>query len=220
MQILIVAATSFEMYETQQFVSENLNELAEKGYFFDFLVTGVGMVHTTYALSQYFHNHSVDVAIQIGVAGSFRMRTPIGSVVKVVSEAFGDMGAEDGAERLDLFEMNLWEPHEAPFENKLLFAPESFPLPIGKELQAVHGITVNMVSGVAASIALRKKKFAADIESMEGAAFHFVCLQQGIPFQQIRAISNYVEPRDTSNWKMKNAITALNAYLIQSLDAL
>ena len=49
---------------------------------------------------------------------------------------------------------------------------------------------------------------------MEGAALHYVCLQMAQPFLQLRAISNYVMPRDRAAWKIGDAVTALNAQLI------
>jgi futalosine hydrolase len=49
---------------------------------------------------------------------------------------------------------------------------------------------------------------------MEGAAFMQICLTEKIPFAELRAISNYVEPRNRENWKMKEAIENLNTVLI------
>lgn len=215
MKILIVSATPFECFDFREMVSSEAAALAERGLYIDFLIGGVGMLHTSVRLMDYLQSTEVDVAIQMGVAGSFREELPPLALVQVVSEAFGDMGAEEERGNLDLFEMNLWEVNEPPFENKLLFAPELFPLPQFRGLPEAHGITVNMTSGRADTIAVRRKKFAADIESMEGAAFHFICRQKNIPFRQIRCISNRVTPRDTSAWKMKQAIEKLNQYFIE-----
>jgi futalosine hydrolase len=52
---------------------------------------------------------------------------------------------------------------------------------------------------------------------MEGAALHYVCLQMNRPFLQIRAISNYVTPRNRAAWKIGEAVMALNAQLIDWL---
>lgn len=215
MKILILAATPFECYDFREMVASEATALAERGLYIDFLIGGVGMVHTSIRLMEYLHNTEVDVAIQMGVAGSFREKFPPLSIVQVASEAFGDMGAEDRDGYLDLFEMNLWEPNEPPFENKLLFAPELFPLPHFTALPEAHGITVNTVSGKKETIVLRRKKYAADVESMEGAAFHFICSKYQLPFRQIRCISNYVTPRDTSTWKLKESIRQLNEYFIE-----
>jgi futalosine hydrolase len=45
---------------------------------------------------------------------------------------------------------------------------------------------------------------------MEGAALHFVCLKNQIPFIQFRAISNRVEIRNRNSWKVQEALAALN----------
>ena len=55
---------------------------------------------------------------------------------------------------------------------------------------------------------------------MEGAALHFVCLQQKISFIQIRSVSNYVGERNKSSWKMEEAINQLNKTLITFLQQL
>ena len=57
------------------------------------------------------------------------------------------------------------------------------------------------------------EKFGADIESMEGAAFHYVCLQEKIKFLQLRSISNIAGERDKTKWTMKEAIVNLNIEL-------
>ncbi len=53
------------------------------------------------------------------------------------------------------------------------------------------------------------EKFGAEVESMEGAAFHYVCLQQKINFLQLRSISNRVGERDKSKWKLKRQLKTL-----------
>jgi futalosine hydrolase len=35
---------------------------------------------------------------------------------------------------------------------------------------------------------------------MEGAALHYTCLMEKIPFMQLRSISNYIAERDKSKW--------------------
>ena len=40
---------------------------------------------------------------------------------------------------------------------------------------------------------------------MEGAAFMYACLVQGLPFAQVRAVSNVVERRNRGAWKMAEA---------------
>ena len=85
-------------------------------------------------------------------------------------------------------------------------------------LPAVKAITVNKLS----DSELQKQQyiiaFDADIESMEGAALHYVCLQENIPFLQIRSVSNYIGERDKTKWKLKEAIENLNSELISLIN--
>ena len=77
----------------------------------------------------------------------------------------------------------------------------------------VNGITVNTVHGNEASIRKIEKLLSPTVESMEGAAFFTACLDVGMPFAEIRAISNYVEKRDAGEWEVEKSLSALNEYV-------
>ena len=113
--------------------------------------------------------------------------------------------------------MQLMNANEFPFSNSML--KNEYVTHLNTSLKKVSGLTVNLSSGNASTIQLRKEKYNADIETMEGAALHYVCLQKEIPFIQFRAISNLVEPRNKDNWKMKEAVEsyteAITAFIHQ-----
>jgi len=88
------------------------------------------------------------------------------------------------------------------------------------QLPPVRAITVNEITTRAERIKQLMEKYTPAAESMEGAAFHYVCLQEGIPFIQLRAISNFIGERDKSQWKMEEAIGNLNQQLIRFLNKL
>jgi futalosine hydrolase len=67
---------------------------------------------------------------------------------------------------------------------------------------------------------MMKEKLSPHVESMEGAAFHYVCLHQKINFLQLRSISNYVGERDKSKWELKKSIENLNSELIKIIEKL
>ena len=50
---------------------------------------------------------------------------------------------------------------------------------------------------------------------MEGAALHYVCLMEKIPFIQLRSISNYIGERNKKKWNMQESINNLNEHLIR-----
>ena len=87
-------------------------------------------------------------------------------------------------------------------------------------MPSAKGITVNKVTDDQVQNQLRKEKFSADIETMEGAAFHYVCLQQKNNFLQLRSISNNVGERDKQQWKTEEAIQNLNTALSKIVKTL
>ena len=79
---------------------------------------------------------------------------------------------------------------------------------------------MNQITSSKEMIAFYENKFNPVTESMEGAALHYVCRSMGVPFMQVRAISNYIGERDKSKWKMKEAVDNLNDTLLKYVDKL
>jgi futalosine hydrolase len=77
----------------------------------------------------------------------------------------------------------------------------------------VKAITVSTVTDDANTILRVQQKWTADIETMEGAALHYVCQHQQTSYLQLRSISNVVGVRDKSQWHLKEAIENLNTAL-------
>lgn len=213
MNILIVAATGFEIAPLRQqleqhFVKENDYHFRLKDKNVYLLITGIGMTATAFAMGRILTKENFfDAVFNVGIAGAYNRNLTIGEVVQVASERFGDLGVEEASGTFtDLFELELQEANEPPFSaGKMLNPLLDFDL-----LPSVEGVTVNKVSGTADTIAAMQQKYAADIETMEGAAFFYACLQANIRFFEIRAISNYVEPRNRENWNLPLAIENLN----------
>jgi futalosine hydrolase len=87
-------------------------------------------------------------------------------------------------------------------------------------LEQVRAITVNEITTETKRIEWYKKNLSPAVESMEGAALHYVCLRENIPFLQIRSISNEIGERDKKKWGLSEAITTLNEKLILLLNEL
>jgi futalosine hydrolase len=84
----------------------------------------------------------------------------------------------------------------------------------------VDGVTVNEISTDSTRIDYYRNQLNASVESMEGAAVHYVALQESIPFLQMRSLSNFVGERDKSKWVMDIAIANLNIELERTLTKL
>jgi len=205
MNILIIAATEMEI--------KPLMSAHEKA---DYLITGVGSSATVYHLLKKVTAKKYDIVFQIGVAGSFNESLQLGEVVLVNADCFADLGAFENNQFLSLFEMNLNNRDAFPLKNGWL--KNEFEKIEG--LKYVKGITVNSLTDESNKVSLFKEKYQAEIESMEGAALHFVCLQENIPFLQIRGISNFVGERDKSKWQLQSAIENSNNAALQILKSM
>ncbi len=214
LKLLVVAATRAEA----GFLPESIKK-AEAGILFplpgdrelqiDLLITGPGITSTTYHLTRILAGNRYDLALNIGLCGSLDPAiTPV-HVVNIIADQFGDFGAEDGKDRLDVFEMGLVKKNDPPFKNGKLFADYREKLNTLKALPSVEAITVQRVHGSDAECRKAFEKFGPVMESMEGAAFFYVCRMEKVPCLQIRAVSNRVERRNRSSWKVEEALQAL-----------
>lgn len=202
MKLVLVAATENEINITKEWLKATLPAV-------NVLVTGIGSTAAAYSLTRYILQNQPTLIIQAGIAGSFRTDLNLGTVAFVKEEVFADLGALENEELIDIFDLGLAADNDPPFHNRWLVNPE---LDRWQRfgLSFIKSATVNRVSSDMTEVERIKNKYDPDIESMEGAALHYVCLQQNIPFIQLRAISNYCGERNKKNWKMKEAIINLN----------
>lgn len=194
-RILLVAATEAEMPAAKLSIA-------------DTLILGVGMVSASFQLTKALSNSPYDLVVNIGIAGSFSSQYEIGSVLQVVSDRLVELGVEDRGLFIPADELGL-----VPVEN-LYFKTD---VRVGS-LPTADGITVNRVHGTFEAIEEVRSQFSPDVESMEGAAVAFVCQQFGVPWVQLRAISNKVEPRNRAAWNIPMALKNLHDSLPEVLN--
>ncbi len=207
MQILLLAATEQE-----------ISPFTNAGTGMDVLISGVGLPSAMYHLQKRMQQIDYDLIIQAGIAGSFNRRLVPGQTLWVKQDAFGDLGTEEKEIFSPVFDSGLADKNEFPFTNGWLLNESEVTKKI--EFNAAKAVTVNKVTDSRLQEQQIISHFDPDIESMEGAALHYVCLQENIPFLQLRTISNYVGERDKSKWKMKEAIMNLNTELIKLINEL
>jgi futalosine hydrolase len=209
MRILVVAATEAEILPLVSALRRTSDRgprttsYTHAGHDIVVLTTDVGMVATAAWCSSVMTNEAFDLALNFGVCGSFDRALAPGCVVHVVSDRLAELGAEDGDAFLSIDELQL--PGDVEFVNAN--PPRIDAL---RRLPAVSAITVNTVHGSERSIAAVTARCAPQVESMEGAAFMFACQMHGLPFAQVRAVSNAVERRNRGAWKLVDAVTTLN----------
>jgi futalosine hydrolase len=219
-KILIVSATELEAKALLKKCSKksmlNLNFFESEN--FDLLISGVGMLKTAISLNMLLAERKYSFLINMGIAGAFSKNHSLTEVVNIESESIADFGLEKSGELIDVFEMNLEKPDEFPFSNKVLKNYSLINNRIVEALPKCSGLSVNLLTDSKEKIEIRKAKYGADVESMEGAAFFYSCLMQKIPFVSIKSISNYVGETDKNNWKINKAVENINNTIIQILN--
>jgi futalosine hydrolase len=218
MRVIITAATHGEWMPSFQkinpkYVSNN------KKFSVGFHESGIGMLASSVSLMKMFVQETPTLIIQVGIAGCFDKKIPLGKVFAVKDDFAGDMGVMENKVWKDLFDMKLDKPNDPPYEKK------SLPNPWLTQYNLLHlptkkSVTVNTITTEKNKIELFNGRYKAVLESMEGASLHYIGRDLTIPFMQIRAVSNYVGERDKSKWKMQEAIYNLNETLLAYLDAL
>lgn len=194
MKILLLSATQLEI---QPFLQTSPK--------IDVLIGGVGVPATVYHLTKQLNHHHYDLVIQAGIAGTFNEDLAMCEVVTVQKDCFADLGAVEQNSFQSVQDIGFsnepeWMLNTNPLLNKLPF----------KQIKAA---TVNTVTNNKNIIQTFQQKWNADIESMEGAALHYVCYHQQVNYLQLRSISNVVGVRDKTKWEIKKAIENLNKAL-------
>jgi futalosine hydrolase len=229
MKVLLVSATEFEVRPFLERVGSDGGSLpdgvpravvsrGQGNASLDCLVTGVGQlqcgVHLTHCLIHKEAMHQqYSLVLQAGLGGSFTDRFPKRCVVRVISEALGDLGAEDNGGFLDLFQMGFLKLDSPPFSGVSLDCPWFDAGPVLGNLPTAKSITVNRVLGEQRSIDWVCERYNPDVVNMEGAAAFYACSTVKVPCVSLRAISDMVGPRNKAAWDVSGAVTALNEVL-------
>ncbi|WP_433355910.1 futalosine hydrolase [Micromonospora saelicesensis] len=151
--------------------------------------------------------------VSAGVAGGFTGRIEVGDTVLGTASIAADLGAEspDGFIPVDELGMPpalLGAGSRVPADPGLLAALRA-ALPTAT---AGPVLTVSTVTGTTASTdELRRRHPEAVAEAMEGYGAAVAAAQAGVPFAELRTISNPIGPRDRDAWRLREALAALTA---------
>lgn len=183
----------------------------------DVLISGVGQLQTAVHLTSRLHASRYDLVIQAGLAGSFSAEYPKCSVVTVSDEVLADCGAEADSGYLDIVDMGLLPAEQPPFSAGVLKNPHD-DLLRSVDLPCVRSATVNRTLSDPRSIGWIQGRYAPAVVNMEGAALFHSCMTLGVPFLELRAVSDFVGPRDKTAWDIPGAVQALNQHVLRLLE--
>ncbi len=211
MQFLLCAATELEVEATKNFIEQHVS-LKKK---VDVLVTGVGLTAATYSLTKAIAINKPQFVLQAGICGSLDAFLKPLDLVVIEKEMIGDLGVMEKGRFTSLFDLEFMKKNEEPWEKGQL--SNNLSLLRKTNLNIVDAVTVNEITTNKERISFYRDVLKANIETMEGAALHYVCLMEKIPFLQLRAVSNYVGEREKNKWTVRESIALLNMELQRML---
>jgi futalosine hydrolase len=168
----------------------------------DVVSSGIGAVRAAVATSSALRN-GYDLVISAGVAGGFPA-AEIAGVVVASAVVHADLGAETADGFASMADLG-WGPIRFDLEDALTAE-------IAHRTHATVGsiLTVSTVTGSQARAdQLRTAHPDAVAEAMEGVGVYQAAVQVGVPFAEVRTVSNLVGPRDREAWRINDALAAL-----------
>ena len=216
MQVIITAATNLELDGCAKKASQLFKKSKLK---ISFHATGIGMLASGVKLTQLATSYQPDLIIQMGIAGSYIKTEPLGKIWVVTSETIADLGVREKGIFIDLFDSQLIKENEAPFKKRKLIN-QAVKLFNVLKTDTAAAVTINEITTSPKRIKEIIEAHNPVLESMEGAALHYVGSLTKTPFMQIRAVSNYVGERNKAKWKLKESIDQLEVYVLTYLATL
>jgi futalosine hydrolase len=185
------------------------------------------------------------LVLQVGIAGALpavppRPSASVGDIVLATRETYSDTGSSSSDGWLSAANLGLPIARVGrtelggsfPLDTSLVQAAAEiigavgWPVRVAPEPPAVlFGplVTSSQVTGLSSEAEEVARRSGALAESMEGAAAAHICALYGVPFLEIRGISNLVTERDRNSWQVERA-TAVAARaalaVIAALDQL
>ncbi|WP_413376459.1 futalosine hydrolase [Alkalihalobacillus sp. 1P02AB] len=177
--------------------------------FIDVEVMGVGPTLAAATTTKILMQHTYDLVLNLGIAGGFKGRAPVGSIVVSTQMVAADLGSESPDGFLPVEQLNLGVSiieAEQTVSRKLLEALTK------KGVSSFNGqiLTLSTVTGTNKTTEQLMERFPeAKAEAMEGFGVATAARLFEIPVIEVRTISNEVGPRNREAWKLKEALSLL-----------
>lgn len=220
--LIVATATSNEMKAALGFADAPVVEQGEAvefeygGYQLLLTVTGVGMVNAAMAAGRQLGRPGVTGVLNLGIAGAYLLNEfPLGSSAYAWRETWPEYGLlqENGSVDPKAIGFAQGQVGGKAVWDRINLTPvndaETMNLSLPEGCARASSVSVNSVTGSPLRAGWLKMACSADIENMEGFALAFATMQKGLPFLEVRTISNMVGSREAEDWDLKAALGAL-----------
>ena len=185
------------------------------------LTTGVGPANAAHTLTREAEREPPRIVAQFGIGGAYvPSGLAVGDVAVASEEIYGDLGAEAPDRWLSMEEIGFpTVSGPAPLYNR-------FPLDLERAERVASACGGSVGAFLTASTCTGTERRAAELyarfepvcENMEGAAAAHVCALYRLPFVELRGISNLIENRDRSRWRVQEAVLAAGRAVVDAVS--
>jgi futalosine hydrolase len=192
---------------------------------------GMGKVNAAHATAIMIGKSQPDALIIFGIGGAYPSSgARVGDIAVAKEEIAGDEGVliHEGFRSTEYIGIPLLKTASLKIYNTY---PSSEPL-LGQALEALTGhysygsvhagpfVTVSTCTGTRERALALETRYHAICENMEGAAAAHVAMSHGVPWLEVRGISNIVEDRESAKWDIPRAASAAQSAIRKILETL
>lgn len=208
---LLLVPTQFELdYLTEVFCKSitNANYRIE--------LCGFGPIVSGILATRLIAQYQPKKVLLTGLAGCLDPRLKTGTAVEFDEVVCYGIGAGSGTSFITAQEMgwSQWYSDSNKFEIK-----DSITLESDQFIPLAQLLTCCAASGNEQDVQMKKERFPnAVAEDMEGFAVAAACRLASVPLRIIRAISNQAGDRNKSNWRVCEAMAAVELEVLRNLN--
>lgn len=188
---------------------------------------GMGKVNAAHASTLLLRSGTVEALIIFGIGGAYPASgAKIGDLAIAKEEIAGDEGvltaegfkdtAYIGIPLVKTSSTRLFNTYPAP-EYLVEKSLESIERTSDRRVHAGSFVTLSSCTGTSARSHELEQRYHGLCENMEGAAAAQVALYHGVPWLEVRGISNLVEDRDLGRWDIAGAAEAAQKAVLDIL---
>jgi len=193
-----------------------------------FGISGMGKTNAAHAVTLLIERFSPSCIVNFGIGGAYpSSELEVGDIAVASKEVYADEGVllKDGLHSLEMTGIPLLKTRGRRYFNEFPVDKRLSRLAVKASGRVAHCrsgvfLTVSACTGTGKRAGELAGKFGALCENMEGAAVAHICRLYGIPFVEIRGISNMVEARDKGKWDISLAAENCQKAVVRFLEAL
>ncbi|MFI1995846.1 futalosine hydrolase [Actinoplanes sp. NPDC020271] len=168
---------------------------------------GVGPAAAAAGTARLLARSDYRAVVSVGIAGGFPGRADVAGTALATRTIAADLGAESPDGFLPIEELGFGSSVLETDAALLKALQAALPHAITGDI-----LTLSTVTGTAGTTARLTTRFPdAVAEAMEGYGVAIAAAGAGVPFAELRSISNPIGPRDRAAWRLADAFAALRA---------